>query len=286
MKSIRTFSSYRDFLRATYDVTKKNIPNLSLQKYAKGLGLSSSTIKMILVGKRNLGISGIPEIARHLKLSSVETEYFEAMVLKERSKNTQSASYYARRLRQVKTKIKLSSVCLSKRELLSDPLILPVLVFLTDFEKKRLESPDVRAKKIAKYFNVDERRIERILSLLKESGALNDENYKEEIHYSFSKLTNILSQKDYLKHWLVESARRLETDYTDDRTFFNASTISLSPEKLAQMKSEMKALLEKYMSEPNLKNERTLIVQACTQMFAIVGPSKIKRETDPRIDKT
>ncbi len=274
MKSVCEFKSYREYLKKSYRAIKANQKSLTLEKYARQLGLSASGLKMILSGKRNLTPARVSQIARELKFSKIEREYFEALVLKEQSKRSEDKLYYHKRTVVIKDNEKLQQIVLSDKEFLTDHLVIPVMVYLTDIAKSPSDLKAVDAEQLSEKFNIPIKRVEKILKFLFESNALRLDQKNKEVHYSFGKLTHSLNQKIYLKNWFLESIQRMESMYSDQKTFFNASTISLPKDVSVQFKSELNELIQKYMSMDTNRSEEVELIQACFQVFPLLKERK------------
>ena len=80
MKSIFSFTDYRDFLNEYYLRRKKEDPSFSYKRFSDQSHIKSSNyIKMILSGERNLSQDKVFYIAKGMNLNYFETEYFEAL---------------------------------------------------------------------------------------------------------------------------------------------------------------------------------------------------------------
>lgn len=275
MKSISKYTSCRDFLKALLNEAKESNPHFTVENLADKLGLSTSNLKMILTGKRNLSIHSALTVADSLKFSKSEVEYFELIALKEKNGNLIVKNHFNKRALVAKKALSLSTVSISSRELIEEQYTLPILVFLTDIcDKKRdldhLSTADIL--EISKKFKLDEKTCRKVLEKINLARLPKEKNSGEEIHYSFNHLTATISQKEYLKNWLNESKKKIETDYDNPRTLFNATTLSLSPEDLIELKLEMKSLLQKYLSKPPGLSKKTVLAQMNTQLFSILEP--------------
>ena len=271
MKSVFQYPSYRDFIRAAYLNAKSGRAGLTLKTYASKFGIGHSSLKMILIGKRNLTLPQAHSISKVLKFSSGESAYFEALVLKERAKKKTEIKNYTRRAQSAKADANLQGILLARTELLSDIYTLPVLVYLSDILHKRsgeLILSKEEKKELATAFGVAPAVVETALHNLArttfESG--------DTTQYVFDRTVGALNQKQYLKNWLLESINRLETEFESRESLFTTSTISLSEENFEALNKELKKVVEKYLSMPS--KEVSVLAQVGIQSFVVARTPK------------
>jgi uncharacterized protein (TIGR02147 family) len=243
-----------------------------MNKYAKKLGIGHSSLKMIMAGKRKLTLAQLHRIIQGLKLNASESTYLESLTLRERAKSSSEFEYYSQRAKIAKVTHKLQSHIVSDNELLKDIFIIPILIYLSDFYKNDLvdHSSSLLFKSISKKFGLKKERVETAINILQKLDLLNKSVSDYESHFVFDKLTKFLNQKQYLKAWLIESAKRIESEYSNPQTYFTAVTISLSLSDLAEFKNELKLIFEKYMSLSSDKIPKSQIIQVCVQMFPLL----------------
>lgn len=246
---------------------------MSLEKLAISLGLKSSTLKMILTGKRKLSIHHIYPISKKLKLTEKEITYLETLVLLDKQKEETAKNLVTKKLNNIKKTNRLQSVTLSKKELLADPFVLPVMVYLTDIKKITKFDPDTTKdieKELSQKFKLDEKRCSQILKIIQQANSISTKESSKEVHYIYSNVTNVLNQKQYLKNWLDTSKQEIESRYHDETTFFNTTTLSLTEEQVASLKKDLKQVLEKYLGMTNTTNDPLQLTQVNTQMFSLL----------------
>lgn len=277
MQNIHKFNDYRSWLRSLYESHKLANKSLTLVKFAEGLGLNASTLKMILTGKRKLALSKVPALAKKFALSSDEVEFLETLILNDKIKSDDAKTYFSKKVRSAKNKLKLNTRIISHKGLLSDPLALPVLVFLTDALPKNetcLYPNDEELQNIvADKFKLPKVRVESIFEKIQSNGVWPYSHENESVHYSYSKMHNSIQQKEYLKDWIRNSEKLVDPLFSDPETLFNSSTISMTPDQISSFKQELKVLIEKYMTTDTDKapeNQTPLkIVQANFQIYPL-----------------
>lgn len=82
MPDIFKYLDFRHFLKDFYQKKKeKKGSSFSFRSFARDAGLSSPNfLKLVMEGKRNLGLKGIVQFAKALRLNKQETTYFENLV--------------------------------------------------------------------------------------------------------------------------------------------------------------------------------------------------------------
>ena len=82
MKSIFTYSSYRDYLRDFYLERKSSRPSFSYRHMATNAGINSSGFyPLVIQGKRNLTGATIKKTCVALELTPQESEFFRTLVM-------------------------------------------------------------------------------------------------------------------------------------------------------------------------------------------------------------
>ena len=98
MPDIYTYNDFRKFIRDYYEETKKHSPSFSFQNFAQKAGISSSGFLLhVMKGERNLTRTVILKVAKAMRLSPDQTDYFENLVLFGQAKTQQEKDrYYAK----------------------------------------------------------------------------------------------------------------------------------------------------------------------------------------------
>lgn len=92
---VTSFIDYRLFLRQWYEFNKEQSPAFSFGTWTRQCGFKSrSALSNILHGTRNLGNDSIPLILNSLRLTPLEAEYFEHLVLYANASNFRTKEYH------------------------------------------------------------------------------------------------------------------------------------------------------------------------------------------------
>lgn len=120
MPSIYDYLDYRGFLKDRFlDVKKKN-PLFSYQSFSRMAGAkSTSFLKLVIDGKRNISDDGIGMIARGFRMSEPERKYFECLVKFNQAKVHEEKDRYFRELAKNKRLLAAKPLAVSQYRLLS-----------------------------------------------------------------------------------------------------------------------------------------------------------------------
>lgn len=92
---LKKFVDYREFLRAWYDFKKVENPQFSYAVWATKTGFKSrSFIRLVMLGKRALGVDSIPIVIKSLGLQGDDPQYFTYLVHFAHSNSIESRDYY------------------------------------------------------------------------------------------------------------------------------------------------------------------------------------------------
>lgn len=86
---IYEYSDYRDFLKDTLIARQKRNKLYSMRAFAKALGLPASTLSEIINRRKNISLDGAKKISSSLRLRRFESRYFNLLVEKSFTKNSQ-----------------------------------------------------------------------------------------------------------------------------------------------------------------------------------------------------
>src|SRR3954468_12495896 len=98
-KPIFDYGDYRTYLRESYALLKARDPKFSFRFFSRLAGFkSSSVLKDVMDGKRNIGRHNIPKFAKALKLEKHEAYFFEHLALLNQAKTLKDRQYHAGKL--------------------------------------------------------------------------------------------------------------------------------------------------------------------------------------------
>ncbi|MFN7906425.1 MAG: helix-turn-helix domain-containing protein [Pseudobdellovibrionaceae bacterium] len=258
------FSSTQDFFKKSFAASKRGNPKLTVNSYAKRIGVGVSSLKMILSGKRKPTLHQVLSLSRSQRFSYQQTSFLETMALKEMATTAWEKNYYANALKLKSKEIKLNPIPTSEQDLLLDPLSLPILVDLMDSS-----TGTINEEKMAKRFGTSTNHIKSLVSKLASNEILQHKK-DGDFHVAFDKINHRHLQKKYIKNSLVEASRHVDSDYDNPAAFFTTYTFSTKEADLLQLQMDLKNLMEKYMSEqPYSSSQPREIAQASFQIFQV-----------------
>ena len=267
MKTIFQYSSFRAYIRDLFDMEKASANNVTMAQYAKKFGLSGSALNLILFGKRNLTISNLNQVARALRLSKSEREYFEALVLSEQADHSETKSYYSDKLKAQKKDSKHSLMRVTDRQLLSSWYIPALLIYLIDFEKIQ-NFDDINYEKIAKKFSISKEEIKRLLLLFQKIGLLAVDP-KAGVHIVFDRVSSQVHQKEFVRVAQLEASNRLNKEFENPEAFFRATVFSISKTEILRFRKDILELIDKYVSDDNSNNDERVLIQGVLSFFPL-----------------
>lgn len=98
-KSVFEYDNYREYLKDTYARLKERDKKYSFRFFSKVAGFSSSSVlKMIMDGKRNMSSNSIEKFSKVLKLRPDEASFFRILVLFNQAKTGSERQGYAQAL--------------------------------------------------------------------------------------------------------------------------------------------------------------------------------------------
>ncbi len=282
LSGVFRYSTSREFLDFAFAQSKKSYPGMTISKFSKKLNIGCSSLKMILSGHRPMTLAQFHSIGKRLKLSSSEFGYLESLLLKEKAQTPQTKKYYDQRAKSARKNHRLQSIYIPGGEALTDPYIIPILVYLTEIDAPKtsekslshFDSPNL-VTEISKYFSISIERAKNALGILEKLKlrSLNEGVPPgTALHYIVDQLLLSYSHKKYLKAWLQEASLRMDVNFEFPYTIYTATTIGLSNSEMINLKHDFKSLLERYLSLSSKKiprNGEIELVQICVQMFPI-----------------
>jgi uncharacterized protein (TIGR02147 family) len=129
--SIFEHLSYRTFLNAHLQESKKKNQAFSLRAYAQKLAVTPSYLSEILSGKKNLSLTRAVAIAGLLELDKREQEYFLSLVEVEDSKNKKAHGALKGRVDNFYKPLPRNLAEVFQYRMLSEWYVIPVLEILT-----------------------------------------------------------------------------------------------------------------------------------------------------------
>ncbi len=278
-RSLTDYTSYRDYLKDILEGEKTTSKGMTLQRMSKSFGMSAPLLQMILSGSRNLQLKHLLRIARTLRLSFQETEYFEALVALENVVEEDEAKYLRKKLKRIEKTLPMRRVRMSQTAIIQDwrsPALLVHLVDRKNSDSAAAESttPEALAsawdKDIGPKLGLSPRETRAVAKSFVSTGLVQLDR-SDRVHVVFEKVGQTLAKKNYIQSVLKEAANRVEREFDNPNAAFRTHTFSIAEELIPQLAADYRALLESYMAKahdsPPSPTER--ILQTAFQAFPI-----------------
>jgi uncharacterized protein (TIGR02147 family) len=137
MRSIFEYMDYRKFLADYYAFKKNANKNFSYRVFNAKAGISSPVFfKLVIDGKRNLGVASIDKFATALNLNKKETTYFKKLVLFDQSDNPEEKQEHYAVIRSMRNLVSEKALTNAQYDYFSNwyNVVIRELVTLYDFK--------------------------------------------------------------------------------------------------------------------------------------------------------
>jgi len=262
---------YRCFLKDRVNELKNTKPSFSYRNFNRSAGIKSSGfLKLVIDGKRNLGMEGITKIIKGLRLNNDESSYFENLVKFNQSENHKDKDSYFKRLSQNRLLLKTKPLAALQYELFSNWYYVAIL------EIVRLDTKDVKDTKwIQKNIcpDVSIKDVKIAVKKLKEMKLLSEDK-----NGNLLRLENMISTPEEVGSVAVVNfhvqmsnlAAKAVIEQEADRREFSSLTIATSEKGFEQVKKEIHNFRQKLHSilEQD-KDEKKRVLQINLQVFDI-----------------
>lgn len=237
-KLVFEFRSYKGFL--TLITGGKQTRRGMKAKLAQAAGCQPTYISQVLHGQAHLSLEQAERLARHLKFTPEETQYFMLLVHRDRAGTEDLKKFYLNQMQQILER-RLNVVNrLGEKNSLSEEQrgifysswhYLAVLIGLT--------IPKLRTREaLASYFQISLKRIDTILEFLYQTGLAKKEGNKIQVN-----TTEIRLGKDsphifrHHTHWRQQAIESFEREGISDLHY--SAVVSLSKEDVLRLKDRM-----------------------------------------------
>ncbi|HSA59343.1 MAG TPA: TIGR02147 family protein [bacterium] len=256
--SIYDYLDYRGFLKDRFLEIKKRNPLFSYQSFSRLAGArSTSFLKLVMDGKRNVSDEGIGMIARGFRLSEPERKYFECLVKFNQAKIHEEKDRYFRELAKNKRWLAAKPLAAAQYRLLSHWYYVAILELVripSDLPKdacwiqKRLR-PEVELKEVkaavAELVRLD------LLAHDKEEGLVRSEAMlaTEDAVRSLSAV-NFHAQMSQLAAKAVAEQKAREREFTTLTVVTSEKAFQRAREEIRKFRDHLHSILEQENEDP------------------------------------
>ncbi|TGD47962.1 TIGR02147 family protein [Halobacteriovorax sp. Y22] len=225
------------YLRDTWLKKKENNPNFSIRSWANNLGIKSHTqLHQVLNGKRNLPSKYIISIAKNLKLTTSEADYFEKLVKLQAAKSEEERLFYLQSIQKNNESIEVYEV--DSYELIRSPLNFFILELFCLIDGQL--TPLKIQKSLIHHYPLNEiRKSVELLTKLK-MLIVKDGSYRK-AHGTVFTANDIpnLAKQEYHKN-IAELAKEAVSKQAPLEREFSGFTFGIKAENLPQAKEELR----------------------------------------------
>ena len=271
------FDDYRAYLEALIEHLR-NTRRFSYRYFAQRAGFSSTSfLKLVLQGERNLSPSSIGKFVKALSLSAQEADAFEALVLFNQAKTDEERNRHYIRLRKcAKSSVPMTQLDTPQYDLYSRWYVLPIreMLLLPDFQEdpvwisKRI-FPPIKPEQAAKSLEL----LEKIgLARRNKEGRL----VPVDVKLATPKQVASLAVRNFQRAMLQRSEESLESVAIDERNF-TSLTAGLTAEQYKILCEEIrefeKRMLDLIEDSPRSEGVREIYHMA-VQLFPVTRGKK------------
>lgn len=272
------YSDYHAYLRDFYEFKKCQNKNFSFRKFAQLANIKSSNYLMLVMNRRrNLLPDTARDVARAMKLSKNETDFFVALVKMERAKNPEDRDLVEKNKKVAFKKIFSKDLPADKAEYLSVWYysLVRELAFLPDFQP----NPPWIAKKLNNL--ISEKQAEAAVRTLVNLGIWKKFRNKiqvaevfldtgaEERGYTDVNVTSIHRQNLVAWSKIIESIPKSERE-------LGLINIPINAEKIPELKSRIQLFQDEIIGWLQDEKEPTQIVQLGTYLVPMTTEVNVK----------
>lgn len=273
MKSkLYDYLDYRKFLRDRFQTLKKQNSHFSFRYFNRLAGIQSAGfLKLVMDGKRNLGVSGVAKIVQGFKLNPEEALYFEKLVRFNQAKDHEEKERYFEELYTQKTTSRRKEITAAQYHLFSRWYYVAIL------EALRLKLPK---RKTANWLSqilfpkVPLREVKAALKELKKLGMISQTSSGH-----LKRKEAILATPDEVASLFVVNfhqemsglAAEAVKNQNAERREFSALTVAISSENFERFKQEIRRFRKKLhaLSEQSNGHPNEIVAQINLQLFQL-----------------
>lgn len=269
------FDDHREYLKAMVDHLKESQSGFSHRQFARRAGFSTSSfLKLVIDGKRNLSQESIGRFAKALGLDAKERDAFEALVMLNQASNDEDRNRYFRQLRKgIKDVSEVARLKRSQYDIYSSWYGIPVreMFLLPDFRP----DPEWIARRLRP--RITRAEAQKILDRLMELGLIRKTEdgtlVLDSVKLSADSAVQLLAARNYHREMLKQAELALDRLDRKDRNV-TSLTVTLTREQYEYVCREIeefgKNLMNRIEDTPHGKESREVFVMGI-QLFPVTG---------------
>lgn len=273
-KNIYSYLDYREFLRDRFTALREKTPEFSYRFFAQVARVSPSFLKLVATKRKHLSQKSVFKFAKALGLDSTETNFFNHLVLFNRSKTLDEQNYYYSML--CKTLRKTKAVPMPPNlNLLLNTWYVPIILEMVGMKNFKNDSKWI-SKKLGGKITPKEAQdaIELLLSenmlITHHDGTLSPRHKA----ISTGDQAKSLAMKNFHKSMIELSLEKLN-DLADFREY-GAVTASIGKETVEALKQKIREFRKELLSFLSKQETGEDVYQLNIQLFSITKLGTIK----------
>ncbi len=267
------YTNYREYLRDRFNSEKRKGRGFSYRSFNRKAGISSSSfLKLVMDGKRNLSPDGVLKVARAFNLPDDETDFFFDLVCFNQSKKFDEKDLYFKKILQHRYKNQIQIIDPEHDFLFSQWYYLPILE-LVRFSSRRGQKKDDHW--FLKYLrpHVSLHQVRDALALLCQKGFLKKSAYGYKRRNFFLTTSDEVYSHSVL-HFYRDYCDRAKMSVSEDSEKtrdFSTLTIAVSRRGFEMAKQEIRKFRKRLhtLLESKGLGEKETVAHVNLQLFQI-----------------
>lgn len=230
------FSDYRDFLKAWIAMAKKNQTS-NVSRLAGAIGVHTSFLAHVLSGNKNLSFEQATELSEVLGLTTIEREYFFAILQIEKAGTAKLKSYWTEKKKEIlSARAKVKSRVGDHRELSAEDraVFYSSWIYVAVFVATAIDDGQT-LEQISERFGLTRTKAEEILNFLTRTGVcdLTQNKFKMGTSRIFIGNESPLVVKHHT-NWRMKAIQKM--DNRQEKELFFTSPMSISEKDLIKIR--------------------------------------------------
>ena len=267
--SIYNYLDYRVFLKNMFCYKKETTPSFSYRNFSRLAGFASPNfLKLVIDGQRNLTNTSIAKISKGFKLKKPEREFFENLVFMNQAADHSEQNHYYRKLISLRGQGNIKQLETAQYEYFSKwyfPVIRELVIF-----GDRMQTPEQIAEKLTPPVKV--KNVEIALKRLQHLELIRKDETDR-----WEQSDTLLSTGPEVKSLLIANfhremmrlAEKSITAYAAKERDVTALTLSISKNRMDELKQKIAAFRKEILSEFTNDNNPDQVIQINIQAFPL-----------------
>jgi len=269
MRSIFEYMDYRKFLADYYAFKKNANRNFSYRVFNAKAGISSPVFfKLVIDGKRNLGLSSIDKFATALNLNKKETVYFKKLVLFDQSDNPEEKQEHYAVIRSMRNLISEKALTNVQYEYFSNwyNVVIREIVTLYNFH----DDYQLLAEAVKPPITAAEAKASVELLLKLNLLKKNEQGFYEQVDTAISADSDLglIAVRHFNRSMLLKAIKAIDEIDRRER-HISGLTIGISKSLFAVLDVEIAAFKERIVSLVNREENSSGVYQLNIQLFPV-----------------